>query len=435
MNILGNIFGPPNNSTTSEYKGSTMQEVTNARKALPKSADVTKKVQPLQLQRQRQDALNWRLATQQAESIHFPNRTELTRVYYDVVLDPHLTSLMQNIQLKIQGSKYWICNSNGDINEDATKLIHTKWFSDTLKYIILSKFYGFSYVQLGPVNDQGFEWVKLIPFEYGYPEVWGLKQSPNVLTDPILVREAPYDNWVCAYGEQKDLGILHKASPYVLWKKNTMQAWSEFTDKFGMPLVIGKTNIQDPEKSENMQNMLNEMGKSFWALLDETDNLELQQGNGTDAYQVYQQLINMADSQMSKMIIGQTMTVDNGSSRSQAEVHENTYKDIIAGYKQYIEDSVLAELIPKMITHGLIPQDSFFKFDDAEHMSKKETAEFITKLSSSYTVDPEYIEDNYGFAVVPKSAGPSPEENQRTFQNLKNYYDNALNSMGKPCEH
>ena len=106
-------------------------------------------------------------------------------------------------------------------------------------------------------------------------------------------------------------------------------AWAEFGELFGQPIRIGKTDIHDKERKSSMKNMLENMGRSAYALFHSNDQIELVQAGQTDAYQVFEAFLRYADEQISKLFIGQTMTSDDGSSRSQAEVHASIFDEII----------------------------------------------------------------------------------------------------------
>ena len=430
MKVFGIEIGG-NPEVKSEMK--ELNTFENLQKMVPRAADVIREIRTIQLHRQRQDILNWRLATTQAESVFNPNRTELVRIYKDVVLDAHLSSLIQTINLKLTGSDYWICDQEGEENEEATELTKKEWFTKLIEYIISAKHWGYSYVQLGKITDEGFESIELIPYEYGLPEKKSIKKSPNITGDTIPVWKPPYNNWVLFFGERKDLGLLHKATPYVLWKKNTMQAWGEFADKFGMPIRIGKTNIQDPKKKENMDNMMDTMGKGLWATIDNSDMIELLQTTSKDAYNVYKEFIDTNNKELSKLFVGQTMTTEDGSSRAQAEVHENLFKDIITGYKQYVTDAINTVVIPVLERHGLISPDLVFKFDTSEQITMLERLEMVTKLSQYYNVDTDFIMEEFDIPVTTKQA-TAPEQSQE-LQNIVDYYENAINSIGKGCDH
>ncbi|MFK5282397.1 hypothetical protein ACI3PL_22835, partial [Lacticaseibacillus paracasei] len=84
--------------------------------------------------------------------------------------------------------------------------------------------------------------------------------------------ELPYSDWCIGVGQKRDLGLLLKITPLVIWKKNALGAWAEFIEKFGSPIRIGKTDSNDLQSVNNMENMLKNMGVASWGLF-KTDDL------------------------------------------------------------------------------------------------------------------------------------------------------------------
>ena len=120
----------------------------------PKEANLRRAIPFEQnIQRIRQDIDRWRQGVKQAESVQFPNRFLLYQTYKDIVLDAHLSGAIQQRTLNVLGQKYAVYDSNGDVNEEKTKLLNAQWFKKFLQYAYESKFYGYSLIQFGDLID------------------------------------------------------------------------------------------------------------------------------------------------------------------------------------------------------------------------------------------------------------------------------------------
>lgn len=388
----------------------TTAKAVDVDKPQPPRADIVTKIVKRQLIRQKEDVKRWRDATTIAERQEIaPDRKELIKIYKDVVLDAHLSSLMQTVVLKCLAANYWLIDENGEVDEKETKKLHASWFREFITYTIESKFWGHSLVQLGTIKDDAFSEIKLVPRENVIPELHVVKKHVNVTpnrsqkaqeqTEFIDYTRPEFRPWVIEVGNRDNLGLLHKATPLVLWKKNVFSAWSQYAELFGMPIRVGKTDIRDPEKLGNMDKMLSEMGSAAYGIFDPDDELEFVEGKVGDSYHVFLELINATNGELSKLILGQTMTTEDGSSRSQAEVHENVMNDYISAIKWFIRDTIQGKLLPVMEGHGIIKPGLVFKWDNEEKVSMQGKLEMVVKLSQFYKISPEFIESTFGIPV------------------------------------
>lgn len=392
MKILGINFG----SKTSE-----IQQVENVSKSVPQGANIRQKVViDRELYRSAQNIAKWRNATTTAESVINPNRTELLRIYKDVVLDAHLSSLMNTIKLKVTAGDFDLINPDGSENEDASHLLNSEWFTFYLEMFVESLFYGHSLIQLGGVKNDKFIDFELIPREHVRPEFKSVTPDQwTYASNGVRYDEPPYSDWVIEIGSSHDLGLLHKATPLVLWKKGVMGAWSQFAEIFGTPLRVGKTNILDPKMRSNMDSMLKNMGVGSYAVLNSDDVIELIERSNSDAFQVFDSFIDRLNSEMSKLILGQTGTSDEKSFVGSAQIHNDILASYITAIKSKIENHVTAVILPKMSAFGMIPQGLKFRWDNEESVSLLNKFDFTKELLKYYKIPAEWIAEEFSIPV------------------------------------
>ena len=104
--------------------------------------------------------------------------------------------------------------------------------------------------------------------------------------------------------------------------------WDAFGEIFGMPIRIGKTASRDPKDIDRAEKFLAEMGALSWGLFPEGTEIEIKETTRGDAFNVYDRRIERANSEMSKGILNQTMTIDDGSSYSQSQTHLDIFKTL-----------------------------------------------------------------------------------------------------------
>lgn len=409
-------------------KRSKLNNIKNIDVAQPVQTNIIKKISEQYINREKENIKKWRDATESAEDVIMPDRADLMRIYRDVVLDAHVSSVMSSLVNAVLQSEFMVMDGENEDNE-TKELLETKWFRDFIRYTIESKFFGFSLVQLGSIKDNKLNDLTLVPRENVIPNIKSVKKYVHNPTDLISYDQAKFENWVLPIGDLIDLGLLHKITPWALWKKDVTVAWAEYAEVFGMPMRIGRTNINNPDSKANMNNMLANMGRGGWATIDETDMIEFLQLNKTDAYNIYKEFINLADEQISKIVLGQTMTTENGSSRSQSEVHERVAETYTTACKMFVKNVVNDQLFPILIYHGVIKQGLKFKFDQSEKITLLDKWEITKGLLGSYTIAPEKIQEMFGIEVFEKeidSVTPlSPVEKARAkamIDEVDNFY-------------
>ena len=134
---------------------------------------------------------------------------------------------------------------------------------------------------------------------------------------------------------------------------------------------------------------------------------------------VFERLANYCDEQIAKAVLGQTMTSSDGSSRSQAEVHERIASIYILSDQKEIEFVVNGELIPRMIQIGqggeyAKLQDHEFEFFHEENVSLKERSEIDSNIVSKMgkKLSNEYIEKTYNVELSDEIEEDEEDDNE-----------------------
>lgn len=353
---------------------------------------------PMQLYRISQNIAVWRDAVNQAESVSNPNRTELIRNYNDIVLDPHLTALMQSRKNKVLSKEWNFYDGKGEEIEELESLVKQPWFIKSLEYAFDSIFYGYSLIQYGDVVNDTFQSCELVPREYVSPEGQKVKPTPNsAWNDGKPFTERPYSDWCLFVGDKKDLGLLCKASPLVIYKKFVTANWSEYAEMFGMPMRIGKTDINDPTSFSNMKKAVHTIGSNASAVISMEDIIQFVEVSKADAYQVYDKFIERMNSELSKLIIGQTGTTDMGKNRGSDDVHENVADEY--GYRDqwFLEAFINTKFIPFLQNLGFdIPKGARCKVEEEDEFETAELAKFATDLLKYGTIEEDFILKKFG---------------------------------------
>lgn len=370
--------------------------------------NVSLQIVPQAINRTREDIGTWYQALQAAQNPAMPRRNQLYKVYDQVMIDNHLTSVIQTRTLKITGTRWAVRDANG-INPEKTLYLQAPWFNQYLYIFMDTLFWGHSLVEFGELVDGEFTRVQLVnrrhirpePGEYVIKETdsTGIKYRGTQLMDWYIEIDAGY-------------GILYKASPMALWKKNALAAWSEFDEKFGMPFRTAKTPGRDSKRASTLGTIMKEMGSAGWAVIQDDESIELIANSTTDAYKCFDELINRCNTEMSKLVIGQTMTTDNGSSKSQATIHMEVMESIYTADLASVQYNLNYVLLPFLIKHGYpFSIDDQIVPDLSKSLSPEERIKIDQELLQHYDIDPKFIASTYDIPedqITAKQSGGDP---------------------------
>jgi hypothetical protein len=400
-------------------------DIFNFNKPQPQKANIRKTIDfEQQLQRVRQDATKFNIALQAAESPMYPNRFLLMQTYQQIVLDGQVQSAMLQRKSKVLCKRFMVCSPDGECDETKTALFNQKWFYDFQNLALDSIFWGFSCVQFGAIINDKYSSVELIPRIYVVPEFSLVRTNTATVTDGKHFDVSPYNNWCIGVGEKKDLGLMMYLAPYVIWKKNSLAAWAEFAEVFGSPIRVGKTDVRDEMTRKNMENMLRNMGVASWAVLDLNDNIEMMQASRTDAYAVFDKMVERCNSEISKIILGQTGTTDEKAYSGSANVHESVAAMIAKQDTLKMQFIIEDQLVPMMIRNGFDLTGCTFKYDDSESLPLIEQAKIDASFMPYVKFDNEYLENKYGIELMDEIGikEEEPTEPTNIAKRLRNIY-------------
>lgn len=362
----------------------------------------------LQLQTEnltRNDLRSWRHAWQQAINVEQPRRNRLYNIYTDVDVDGHLAGCVEQRTGFVMNKGFRIVDRSGAENEDLRELFETPWFKQWMRLSLESIYYGNSLIELGPVitveDKPVFSSVSLIPRTHVVPEHGVIITSENdTWQSGYDYRNGPVSWWVTEAGGTHDLGLYLKCALHTIPKKNMSSFWDMFGEIFGIPLRIGTTTSRDPKEFDRLERLLRNMGAASYGLFPEGTTIDIKESTRGDAYNVYDRRIERCNSEISKAVLTQTMTVDNGASLSQSKVHENMLDNLINKDADMIKDLVNWQLIPRMVKHGFPVKGYRFDWDDSVTYTPEQQVAYETMVMNHYEVDPKYIVNKYQIPIM-----------------------------------
>jgi len=114
-----------------------------------------------------------------------------------------------------------------------------------------------------------------------------------------------------------------------LFQNFTLKDWVGYVETYGQPVRVGRYGPSATEEQINeLVRALKNIGTDAAAAIPDSMKLEFVNSAGTSDGTAYERLAAYCDKRISKAVLGQTMTADDGSSKSQAEVHDDVRTDI-----------------------------------------------------------------------------------------------------------
>ena len=375
------------------------------------SREAKKLLVNLQLQTEmltKKDIGAWRMAWQRAIDVQNPNRCALLDIYTDVSVDMHLTGCGGQRKGFVTKRGFKLVDKGGKKNDEVTALFETEWFDEFVSLVLDSRYYGHSLIQFDvPIDRDGqmqFPIPELVPRKHVRPEYGVIVRNQNdVPQSGISYREGEFADWCIEVGRPHDLGLYLKCCPSALSKKNMLAFWDGFGEIFGMPIRIAKTTSQDEKSRNKIQDMLAKMGAAFYGVFPNDTEIEIKESSRGDAYNVYDKRIDRANSELSKGVLNQTMTIDSGSSLSQSQVHLEVFENVINEDQKLVRNVVNNKLIPFMAKHGFPVVGYTFEWDDTVVYTPEHIREVERMLiTGGYEIDPKYFADKYGIEITGK---------------------------------
>jgi phage gp29-like protein len=203
-------------------------------------------------------------------------------------------------------------------------------------------------------------------------------------------------------------GLARLAAVAYMCKAWTWKDWMAFADIYGLPMRIGTygPGASKDDIAKLMAAVAN-LGSDAAAVMPESVKIafeEAAQVNGAGDF--FEKLAAFWDKQISKAILGQTMTADDGASMSQAKVHNDVRLDILEADAKTLSNTLNRQLVkpycdlnftpgryPKLVVVVPKPEDTKALVDALERL-----------VPMGLRVETSVIRDKLGLPDAPKDA-------------------------------
>ncbi len=182
-------------------------------------------------------------------------------------------------------------------------------------------------------------------------------------------------------------GLARLVSFSWMCKSYTQKDWMAFIETYGLPLRVG---LYGPEATKQDIQVLfravANIGTDAAAVLPK--NMDIDFVNAVTAAsgaQIFEVAARWTDEQISKAVLGQTMTSDNGSSEAQAKVHNEVRHDIAQADARSVSAAINRDLVRTYVDVNFGAQERYPRIviDVTEPEDTKAVVDSITSLAKA----------------------------------------------------
>ena len=162
-------------------------------------------------------------------------------------------------------------------------------------------------------------------------------------------------------------GLARAAGWAYLFKNYVLKDWVTFTEVFGQPLRVGKYHPGASEQDKQaLLNAVSRIGTDAAAIMPESMVIEFTEAHQEGSSELYERFCEYLDSQVSKAVLGQTLTTEmpsSGGSRAAAQVHEGVRRDILNADARRLAATLARDLVRPIVELNMGPQARYPKIE------------------------------------------------------------------------
>lgn len=202
-----------------------------------------------------------------------------------------------------------------------------------------------------------------VPQDYKWVDPRYLRMDTDTLSEILLISDdAPQGKPLQPYkfithrprsksGNVWRNGLTRQCAVLYMLKSFTVRDWWAFAEVFGIPIRVGKYGPNaTPEQIATLKNAIATIASDAGAIIPDSMMVELVEtakGKGGDT--LFESMVRWCNEEISKLVLGQTMTTENGSSMAQATVHNEVRLDIARWDARQLEATINEYLVKPFI--------------------------------------------------------------------------------------
>jgi phage gp29-like protein len=218
-----------------------------------------------------------------------------------------------------------------------------------------------------------------------------------------------YHRYKARSGYATRAGVLRVVGWMYLLKNFALKDWAAFNEVFGMPLRLGKYDAgASPADREALIQAIRNLGADAAGVISKATEIEFIQATSQSGnVNPYQLLAEFCNREMSKAVLGQTLTTDTAGATgtyAAARVHGQVRRDLVEADSQSLASTIREQLLRPLVgfNFGWDRPTPWFRFKYEEEEDLKVLSEVYLNLTAmGVPLSLEHVGERFGIPLAP----------------------------------
>lgn len=280
--------------------------------------------------------------------------------------DGHLGSIMQTRKLSLLGIDWEVLPYDSEADHDVELATWVAWALDqiqdwegSLLDVLDSIGKGLSISELmwqirdGKALVDRVAWVHLKRFRFDENDQLLLTTDTHPMGIPLVENKFLIHRYKARSGHSARAGIHRTVGWLYLFKNFSLKDWVAFAEVYGMPIRVGyyEPSSSESDKEALLQALINIASDAAGILPKGADIQFVTDALRTAGGDVFQALAGFCNAEMSKAVLGQTLTTELGSTGSYAasQTHQQVRQDLLEADCRSVAETLRQQLIRPLV--------------------------------------------------------------------------------------
>lgn len=354
--------------------------------------------------------------------------------------DPHLFSVLQTRKNSVLGLDWEIIpfsKNSVDVNvaDFIRKSFEFEGLEDNILDLLDAIGKGFAACEIMWQIKNNQVWVKELKWRHQKKFAFDDDNNLKVYTESNFSRGEelpPYKFVVHKYkarsGHPSRAGILRVIAWMYLFKNYAIKDWVTFAEVYGMPLRVGKYDTgATPEDKETLIQAISSLGTDAGGIISKNTEIEFIAAiRGTS--DIYKTLVSFCNAEVSKAVLGQTLTTEVGERGSYAasKTHDEVRQDLKEADCKALAETLRRDLIHPLVLFNFGPEAAErlpwikYHFEEPEDLEAAAKTYSVLISEIGLPVSQEHLYEKFG---VPKPGKKdelvTPPDKQLALKNVQ----------------
>ncbi|MEJ2671216.1 MAG: DUF935 domain-containing protein [Deltaproteobacteria bacterium] len=340
--------------------------------------------------------------------------------------DAHLTAILQTRKMAVLGKDYEVmpfANTPEDeeIGARVGEMVYgIPNFEEILLDLLDAIGKGFALSEIiwevteGQARVSELRWIpqkKVVFGEDWKPRLLTSEANWQGVTPPLW--KVIYHRYKARSGCANRAGVLRVVGWMYLLKNFALKDWAAFNEVFGMPLRLGKYEpTSTPADRDALVTAIRNLGSDAAGVISKATEIEfVEAASRSGGANPYQLMADFCNREMSKAVLGQTLTTDTAGSTgtyAAAFIHGQVRRDLVEADAQALAATLREQLLRPLVgfNFGWDKPVPWFRFRFEEEEDLKALSEVFRNLAAmGFPLDMEHVAERFGIPMAGAGEG------------------------------